>query len=168
MGNVFSDGGELRVILPAGGYFDGMTQQKEECRETLFSAAFTAGQIDNECLAAQSGNPAREPCHRIVFGSFSAHGFGEARNVAIDYVERCLGSAIARTEARAPDGEDQLGAYTDPFEKARSDCVFFIGSDGFVDAGIRPMLTEEIHNGGARCINHQALRTAIRDGENAE
>jgi hypothetical protein len=51
----------LRVVLSAGGDFEGVAQQRQNRLQALLSAAFAPRQIHNQRAAAQARHAAREP-----------------------------------------------------------------------------------------------------------
>jgi hypothetical protein len=76
-----------------------------------FDGAFGAArQIDDKRAMPDDGDAAGENGGGSFLGAFAAEFFGDARNGAFGDVERGFGSIVARAEASASGGEDEIDA----------------------------------------------------------
>jgi len=76
-----------------------------------FDGAFgAAGKIDDEGAMPDDGDATREDGGGRFFGAFAAEFLGDAGNGALGDVQSGFGSIIARAEAGAAGGEDEIDA----------------------------------------------------------
>ena len=154
--------------LAASGDLDAVLEQGKDRGQAFFSAALAAGKVDDERAASESGHGAREPGEGMIHGAEGSHGLGKAWGFAVNHAAGCFGSAVARTEAGASNGEDQSRSLKAEFFECCGDPVFVVWHEARPDFGLRPLLAEECHEDRARGVGHQALRTTVGDGEDGK
>ena len=158
----------LRMGLAAGGNFKGMPEQGRDGCEAFLCTSFAAGEIDDKRGVSEAGNSAREPRKWIALGAMETYGFSESGRFALNDAVRCLGGAIARSEAGATDGDDQGGVLGTEFFKLVGNCIFVVGQQAGPGFGFRPKLLEKRDNGRASGVDLQTLGATVGDGEDAE
>jgi hypothetical protein len=82
---------------------------------------------------------------------------GTSRSMTLARGFRC---AVARAEAGAAYGEDQMGAVFAEFREGGCDGRLVIGEEGGADFGIGPLLAKKRNHGWACGVLLQALRAA--------
>src|SRR5579871_4567508 len=74
-----------------------------------FDRAFrAAGEIDDDGFVADDGDSTRQQRRGGLFGAAAADFFGQAGNDAVGYIEGGFGSVVARAEAGASGGEENI------------------------------------------------------------
>src|ERR1700733_9413099 len=74
----------LKVGFGSGNRFESVPNEWKDGTQTLFGTAAASRQIDDQGVAAESGDAAGEPGHRIVGRALYAHRFGNAGRFAFD------------------------------------------------------------------------------------
>src|SRR6202046_274740 len=89
---------------------DSMREYLGYCVERLDGSARTAGKIDDDCLAANAGDCARQDRARNFLGTLRTHAFGKTWDQSLCNSYRSLGRHIARPQACATRREDHVSA----------------------------------------------------------
>ena len=102
----------IRVLVVAGAVedLDGVGEEVGDGFEGLDRAFGAAGEIDDEGFGADGGDGAGEDGGGSLFCAFAAHFFGNAGDEAVGYGDGGFGSVVARADAGAAGGEEQIDA----------------------------------------------------------
>ena len=98
----------LALVMRAVQHRDGVGQQVGDGVERVDRAFRAAGQIQNDGFAANAGGGAGENGARSFLDAGGAHLLGETGDQAIGNGDSCFGRDVARAEAGAAGGEDQV------------------------------------------------------------
>ena len=99
------------IVASAMNDLDGVDDQRCDGVEGFDRAFGAAWEIENESCAADGGRTARENRAGSFFQSFAAHFFGESRNHFVGDGLCGFRSDIARAEASAPGGKNQIHCF---------------------------------------------------------
>jgi hypothetical protein len=108
---------------------DGVGEEIGDGVEGFDRAFGAAGKIDDERAMTDDGYAARQDGGGSLLGTFAAKFFGDARNGAFGDVERGFGSIVARAEAGATGGEDEIDtARVGEFAKLATEASGIVGT----------------------------------------
>lgn len=134
-----------------------------------FEGAFgAAGKIDDQRAMTDDGNAAGQYGSGCFLCAFAAEFFGDARNGAFRDVESGFGSIVARSEAGAAGGEDQIDA-----ARVREFTKLATQASGIIRTAKRrgdfpTEFTNAFDEGGARKIFAFTAGDGVADGENGD
>jgi hypothetical protein len=99
---------ERLAVVGAAKDLDGVREKVGDGVERFDRSFGTAGEIDDNAFVTDSSDPAGENGVGRLLDTFPANFFGEPGNGAIGNVDRSLGSGVARAQASAAGGEEDI------------------------------------------------------------
>ena len=157
----------MRYVCRVGGRLigkerHGMAERRTKHRVTVAAATRRAGQVDDERVADDTCDAARQESMRRLRDRVSAERLGNARRLALQHRARRLGCHVARSEARPARRQDDSGRRGKLFDRS-GDLVGLVGNDAPLDV-VSVRAQQLVEHVAARVVG-RAARDAVRNGQ---
>src|SRR5438270_2937916 len=146
---------------PPSQQLEGVPEGRYHGGERFGGAALAAGKVKYQGPTSNAGEAAREHRHRRAGQPGAAHLLAEPRHLVVELQGGGLGRHVARTEAGAAGGDDEVGAR---LPNQRADLVRLI-RDQMAAGDLDPRLLQEPRHGRSAKVLSLPRRAAVADGD---
>src|SRR5215472_16736926 len=109
---------------------DGMRQNRQDILEALFDSFWTAGKIDNQGSPTRTYDATGKHTKGCFLQTDHAHGFGNARCLALNHSFCRLWCDISWSQSCSPGGEDEMEVFlVAPLAQDSFNTLLLVGND---------------------------------------